>query len=276
MPDNSVVDNHLVARLKTALSEIQQQPNEKLLLWQQQVTSNLLQELERIRRALQVGEVALEHLPDSILERLISKNGLQLTTILPAQDIADVDNLSGFINSVKAIEPQATGRPVIEWGVGQIVQDSFRMAVSFAIVAIGCVLLVALRSLGTVLLILLPLGLTALCALAFGVLFDQAVNMASILVLPLIFGLGVDNGIHVVDRYLGEGDVEHLMHSSTPRAVMLSTLTTIGAFSALSLSPHAGTASIGLLLTVSVGFLLLFTVFLLPVLLSSRSVRQDG
>ena len=276
LPDNSVVDNHLVARLQTALSEIQQQPNEKLLLWQQQVTSNLLQELERIRRALQVGEVALEHLPDSILERLISKNGLQLTTILPAQDIADVDNLSGFINSVKAIEPQATGRPVIEWGVGQIVQDSFRMAVSFAIVAIGCVLLVALRSLGTVLLILLPLGLTALCALAFGVLFDQAVNMASILVLPLIFGLGVDNGIHVVDRYLGEGDVEHLMHSSTPRAVMLSTLTTIGAFSALSLSPHAGTASIGLLLTVSVGFLLLFTVFLLPVLLSSRSVRQDG
>ena len=58
------------------------------------------------------------------------------------------------------------------------------------------------------------------------------------------------------------------MHSSTPRAVILSTLTTIGTFAALSLSPHEGTASIGSLLTVAVAFLLVFTVFLLPVLLS--------
>ena len=58
------------------------------------------------------------------------------------------------------------------------------------------------------------------------------------------------------------------MHSSTPRAVMLSTLTTIGTFAALMLSPHQGTASIGLLLTLAVGLLLLLTIFVLPVLLS--------
>ena len=46
------------------------------------------------------------------------------------------------------------------------------------------------------------------------------------------------------------------MHSSTPRAVMLSTLTTIGAFAALSLSPHQGTASVGILLATAVGLLL--------------------
>ena len=100
-------------------------------------------------------------------------------------------------------------------------------------------------------------------------------NMASILVMPLIFGLGVDNGIHVVDRYLGDHDVDHLLHSSTPRAVLLSTLTTIGAFAALSFSPHAGTASIGMLLTISVGFLLIFTIFLLPVLLSSTDESEE-
>jgi predicted RND superfamily exporter protein len=87
-------------------------------------------------------------------------------------------------------------------------------------------------------------------------------------VLPLIFGLGVDNGIHVVDRFHRGGDVDHCMHSSTPRAVMLSTLTTIGAFAALSLSPHQGTASVGILLAIAVALLLVFTVFLLPVLLS--------
>ena len=94
-------------------------------------------------------------------------------------------------------------------------------------------------------------------------------NMASVLVLPLIFGLGVDNGIHMVERYRAERrGVEGFMKSSTPRAVLLSTLTTIGTFAALMISPHAGTASIGFLLTVAVGYLLLFTVFLLPLLLS--------
>ena len=126
-----------------------------------------------------------------------------------------------------------------------------------------------MRRVSAVLLILLPLALSAVLTLALGVLFGLSINMANILVIPLIFGLGVDNGIHVVDRYLGEGDVDHLMHSSTPRAVLLSTLTTIGAFAALSLSPHAGTASIGILLTIAVGLLLLITLFLLPVLLTA-------
>ena len=157
--------------------------------------------------------------------------------------------------------------------------DAFQQALAFAVVAIALVLLLTLRKVSLALLILLPLTLAGVFSFGIGVLLAHPVNMASVLVLPLIFGLGVDNGIHVVDRFLGEGDVDHLMHSSTPRAVLLSTCTTIGAFAALSISPHQGTASIGLLLSLSVGFILLFTVFLLPVLLSfmpRRVVSESG
>ena len=92
-------------------------------------------------------------------------------------------------------------------------------------------------------------------------------DRANILVLPLIFGLGAASGIHVVDRYLGQENVSQLMHSSTPRAVVLSNLTTVGAFASLSLSAHQGAASVGVLLTIAVCLLLAFTLFLLPVLL---------
>ena len=109
--------------------------------------------------------------------------------------------------------------------------------------------------------------LLVLRALALGEVLDAPLNMANILVLPLIFGLGVDNGIHVFHRFHATGDVDRFMHSSTPLATLLSTLTTVGAFSSLMLSPHVGTASIGLYLTLAVGMLLLFAVFLLPVLL---------
>jgi predicted RND superfamily exporter protein len=139
---------------------------------------------------------------------------------------------------------------------------------AFATIAILAVLFLTFRNLRDGLLILVPLVLAALFTIAAGVLMNMPLNMANILVLPLIFGLGVDNGIHVVDRYHRGGDVGQLMHSSTPRAVMLSTLTTIGTFAALMLSPHQGTASIGLLLSTAVALLLVFTVFVLPVLLS--------
>ena len=148
---------------------------------------------------------------------------------------------------------------------------SFKQALLFALLTISVVLLAVLRSVPFTVLILLPLGMTVLLILSFVAWSGLSLNMANILVVPLIFGLGVDNGIHVVDRYLGERNNAQLMFSSTPRAVLLSSLTTIGAFAALSLSPHAGTASIGLLLAVAIGLLLLLTLYLVPALLPSRS-----
>ncbi len=237
-------------------------------LWQENALTNLLQEIRWLQRALLVEEVTMSSIPDEVRARIISDNGEQLSVITPVENIAAVDALSRFISAVRDVYPNATGRPVIEWGVGQIVIQAFKDALLYALIGIGLVLILALRRVGPTLLVLCPLILAGLFTFALSVVFDKPINMANVIVLPLIFGLGVDNGIHVVDRFLGEGDVDHFMHSSTPRAVLLSTMTTIGAFAALSISPHAGTGSIGLLLTISIGFLLIFTVFLLPVLLS--------
>jgi len=107
-------------------------------------------------------------------------------------------------------------------------------------------------------------------------LVDLPLNMANILVLPLIFGLGVDNGIHVVHRFRRDGSVDALLRSSTPRAVVISTLTTIGTFAALSLSPHRGTASVGLLLCFAVSFLLVFVLVVLPLLLAGRQTEAPA
>ncbi len=244
------------------------------LRWENALLAQLLPELEWLRRALSVGPVTLDDVPATTRSRVVTSDGRQLVRILPAEDIEEVTALSRFIEAVREPFPHVTGRPVLEWGVGGIVLTAFQQALLLALAAIGLVLIVALRSLVAAGLVLIPLVLAGTLSLGVGVLLGLPVNMANILVIPLIFGLGVDNGIHVVDRYLGEGDVDQLLASSTPRAVLLSTLTTLGAFAALSLSPHQGTASMGLLLTISVTMLLVFTVFLLPVLLSMARLRR--
>ena len=262
-----------VLRLDTALAAIIEMDPHAVQVWQTGALDNLKVELAWLRRALNVSAIRFEDLPQGLKSRLIGQNGQYLTLVLPQESIADVDALSRFVESVRAIAPNATGRPAIEWGVGKIVVRSFQTAMLIAVTSIFVILLVSLRSLVDTILVLVPLFLTGLFTAAATVIFNMPVNMASVLVLPLIFGLGVDNGIHVIERYRGDHDVGKLMHTSTPRAVLLSTLTTIGTFAALSLSPHQGTASIGLLLTVAILFLLVFTVILLPALLSARVVR---
>ena len=269
--ENSFADSdldHARVRLLGAVARI-----EPVLLeeWQSMVISGLVQELDWLRRAILAEEIRFDDLPASLRIRLVSSDGDYLSTAIPALDISDVTELSRFIEEVRAEVPFATGRPVLEWGVGNVVVNSFVWALVFAVVGIGTVLTVFLRRALTPVLVLIPLALTALFTVAVAVLIDMPLNMANILVIPLIFGLGVDNGIHVVERFRRSGAVAELMHSSTPRAVVLSTLTTIGTFAALTISPHQGTASIGYLLTLAVSLLLLFTLFILPLLLTFQA-----
>ncbi len=270
-PSSDELHGPRLNRLQVSLASLTERGSAAIRSFELGVVADLETELDWLRRAVAVRAMKFEDLPDAMSSRLVSANGVYLSQVLPEQDIGRVENLKAFVEQVRAVAPDATGRPVIEWGVGQIVVASFIEALTIAVIGIAVVLVVALRSARDAMLVLTPLVLAAVFTVAVAVVLDIPFNMANILVLPLIFGLGVDNGIHVVDRYRRVRDVGHLMHSSTPRAVLLSTLTTVGAFASLMLSPHQGTASIGALLTIAVMFLLVFTVFVLPMLLSTMA-----
>jgi predicted RND superfamily exporter protein len=57
------------------------------------------------------------------------------------------------------------------------------------------------------------------------------------------------------------------MGTSTPRAVVFSALTTVGSFGSIALSSHPGTAGMGVLLTISIGFTLVASLTVLPALM---------
>ncbi len=275
MNEDSAISQEVLEKLRMNLVAMQRASQEEWNKLQTGVIDDLLAQIQTIRRRLDLDEVKLESLPSSVASRLVSENGQKLSVIVPSQDMDSIVNLSSFIESVRSLAPTATGRPVIEWGVGTLVVNSFQTALLLSACSILLILLLALRNLLLALVVLVPLLLAALLTFGIAVFAGISINMANILVLPLIFGLGAASGIHVVDRYLGEQDVTQLMNSSTPRAVVLSNLTTVGAFASLSISAHQGAASVGILLTIAVCLLLLFTLFLLPVLLHGMKVRRS-
>ena len=125
-----------------------------------------------------------------------------------------------------------------------------------------------------VLLVLTPLLTAALITGGISVLAGIPLNFANVIALPLLLGIGVDSGIHIIHRFRTDlPDGSNILATSSARAVAVSSLTTMGGIGNLALSPHAGTASLGLLLTLGIGITLVCMLLVLPALLAVAGKR---
>ena len=227
----------------------------------------LAAEIDELRRILAVEPFSFEDLPEELTTLMVARDGRPLLRVQPAEALTSRAATERFVRAVADVAPNYAGRTVVEWGVGAVVVESFLQAATLALVGIALVLVLHFRGIVLPVLVLVPISLSVLVTAAVMQQTGLTLNMANILVVPLVFGLGVDTGIHVVDRFRHAGDLARLRASSTPRAVLISGLTTVGTFASLSFSPHGGAASIGLLLGIAISVMLLATFLVLPALL---------
>jgi uncharacterized membrane protein YdfJ with MMPL/SSD domain len=104
-------------------------------------------------------------------------------------------------------------------------------------------------------------------------------NVANLLFLPLVMGIGIDNGIYIVHRFWtakGLAEPRVPLARSTGRAVTLSSLTTPIGFGSLMISSHRGIQSLGLLVALGVGSVLLVSLTVLPSLLAVLAARAGN
>ncbi len=231
----------------------------------------LKSEIYWLEKALNAEEITLEDLPLAQLRRLVSEENKVIVSATPSIDVLPVESLRHFTESVLSVADEFTGRPVLDLGIGDIVVKSFLTAIFLACSGIFLILLLTLKSLTDSVLVFIPLLITAFFTLAVSWIIDLPLNMANVVVIPLIFGLGVANGIHIVKRFHQTNSPEELINSSTPKAVFLSNLTTLASFGALCFSSHLGIYSIGVLLTIGIVTLMIFTIVCLPALLFTFS-----
>lgn len=109
---------------------------------------------------------------------------------------------------------------------------------------------------------LMLLGLMALLGLNF--------NPINLIVLPLVLGIGVDDGVHMVHDYrrqLKEGADGYLPSGDTINGVMLTSLTSIIGFGSLMISAHAGLQSVGIVLALGIACCMAVALVFVPPLL---------
>lgn len=222
--------------------------------------------LERIRASLQAAPVTIDSLPADLVSDWIASDGRARIQLFPKAEFRTDDGLWRFARAVQAVAPDATGVPISIRAAGDAIVRSFLQAGLWSFLAITLILAAALRRARDVVLTMVPVLLSGLLTFATTAVLDLPLNFANIIALPLLFGVGVAFNIYFVMAWRA-GETAPLQ-SSLMRAVVFSALTTATAFGALWLSSHPGTASMGRLLMISLGWELLVTLLFRPALLA--------
>lgn len=220
--------------------------------------------MERLRISLMATHSGLNDIPRYLTQHWLSNSGLYRILITPSKDQNILENQKNFVKDVQAIDNTVTGLSVADQASGIAVVTAFIEAFSGALIAIVLLLLLILKNIKNTLLVVLPLLLATLLTAASNVALNNPFNFANIIALPLLMGMGVDSGIHIMHRLRSGFNGENLLQTSTARGVFFSSLTTMCSFSSLAFTPHLGTSSMGLLLALGIFFTLICTLIVLP------------
>jgi hopanoid biosynthesis associated RND transporter like protein HpnN len=259
----------------TTLLEGSQRGVSALTLLDESLTSGLPMLLERLETSLQPSLVeGPSSLPRELRSQYVSADGRFRVQVFPRDDITNLASLEGFIRSVRSVAPNATDTPVTVYESGRVIAASFAEASLYAVIIICAFVLAGLRSTSKTFLILIPMALAFLFTAAASVLLGVPLNFANVIVVPLILGIGVHSGvIFIVRDWKDPGQEDNLLKCSMARATLFSNLATMISTASLAFSPHLGIASIGMLLSICLAFLILSTLLFLPSLIVLLKVR---
>lgn len=221
---------------------------------------------ESVIRMCSTESIHLDELPVSILDQYSNKTRDQfLVTVYPAGSIYDGEFLNRFVDDIERVSDKATGMPPLFVALLRIFGRDGRNAVKLTLVVVFLLLWIDFRKPGYALMAMIPLACGVFWMVGLMYLSGMKISMMSVMCLPLIIGIGIDDGVHIMHRWIHEGIGRiRTVFSSTGKAIFLTSLTTMFAFGSLVFSAFPAWGQFGGALFIGVGACFLTTVIILP------------
>ena len=222
--------------------------------------------------------IKVDELPENILDRFASrKRDKFLVAIYPKEGVwKNLEFLERFTLRMRQIDERVTGMPSIFYILMGIIAKDGRNAAGLTVAVVFLLLLWDFKSARFALLAMVPLVGGAIWMVGVMWLCDLQLTLMNVIGVPLILGIGIDDGVHLLHRYRAEGPGQvETVFTSTGKAVLLTSLTTMLAFGSLVFATYRGLGSMGIALFIGVGTCFLTSVLLLPALIG-WSERRKG
>jgi predicted RND superfamily exporter protein len=231
------------------------------------MAGDLLSRLHILKSIANPEPPALADLPTSLVDRFVGQHGKHLLKIYGRGDIWDSAALGRFVHDVRTVDAQVTGNPLQAHEASLEMKHSFQEAAVYSLLAILGVLVLDFKSMRFALLAILPLSVGVLQTFGLLGVLDIPLNPANLIALPLILGIGVDYGVHIIHEFR-EHEGPYHMSPATGVAVLVDALTTLVGFGSLMIATHQGLQSLGRVLTLGVTCCLFTSLVMLPALLT--------
>ena len=211
--------------------------------------------------------IGLAELPVSVLDRYSNRTRDRfMITIYPSGQLyTDSDVLYRFVDDMERVTPKATGTPLVSVAWLKIAARDGRNAILLTLMIVFLLLWIDFRKPHYALIAMIPLALGVFWMVGIMNLFGILLSFMTMMGLPLIIGIGIDDGVHIMHRWQNEGRGKlPIVYSSTGRAILLTSLTTMLAFGSMTFSVFPAWAWFGESLFIGVGACFLTTVIILP------------
>jgi predicted RND superfamily exporter protein len=239
----------------------------KLAEFQQALFNDIRETFESLQNQDVSAPLRVEDLPAALRDQFVGETGKFLLQVFPKHDVWQRTNQETFVADLRKVDPNATGTPVQLFEYESLMRNSYEQAAWYSLAAIALLVLFHFRTLGAVILALLPVGIGTLWLAGLMGWFGIPFNLANIMTLPLVIGIGVTNGIQILNRF-AEERTPGILARSTGKAVLVSGLTAIAGFGSLILAKHRGIHSLGCVMAVGITTCMIAGLTFLPALLN--------
>ena len=238
-----------VKMLRDGVAKATPEQLEKLGKYQVSFLSDMQTNLKLLSTGMDPKPITIEDLPQSIARRFVSPKGTYALTIYPKENIWDPASLEEFIDEVRALDPGVLGTPIEVHESGRLMRETFLKSAILAFIVIFVMVLIDFKRVRPALMAVMPLAVGTLWLVGLMGLFGVPFNMANFFAIPILIGIGVDNGVHLAHRMQRDNCVEAI-GKSTGKGVMLTALANAIGFGAMMLAAHRGIASLGQIMAI--------------------------
>lgn len=249
---------------------------DRLNRFSEELFKDYRKKIDALKISAHPSPVKIEDLPPLLKKRFLGKTNANqfLLLVYPNINIWERDAMEEFLRDLRKIDPNVTGNAVHLFESSQLMKNGYIHGGIYALVAIVIFVSGSFRNFRTTALILLPKIVGSIWTVGLMKIVGIPFNMANLIILPLISGIGLVNGIHIVHRHREDpnGGVS-VLSTSTGQGVVMSSFATMIGFGSLMVANHRGIHSLGLLLTLGIGSSLLASVTLLPAMLKLCHIK---
>ena len=240
---------------------------EKLAEFQKALFLDMRETFQTLKNQDDRAPLQVADLPPALRHRFVGTTGKFLLQVYPKYDVWQRRYQEQFIADLRTIDPNVTGTPVQLYEYTTLLKNSYERAAWYSLMAIAILVFIHFRSLMAVILALLPVGIGTLWLAGLMGWLNIPFNPANIMTLPLVIGIGVTNGIHILNRF-AEERTPGILSRSTGKAVLVSGLTAIAGFGSLMLAQHRGIHSLGCVMATGIATCMVAGLAFLPALLN--------